>query len=345
MKKIIISFVLLFLASHAFCQVTLTSANNPAPGNSEIISDCDSVGIVPGSPGANQTWNFTNIVRRDSSLISWVSSSSTPYSGQFASSNVASTNDNSNYHYFTSSGTNLITNGTAGPLAVIPYSNPELFMQYPFTFNSSFSDVFSANYLLNGIPTVRTGTINVSGDAWGTINLPLGSFTNALRVKYVILTKDSSNPGVPIVITTSLTSYVWFAPGRKFPVFEIVYTDVTINDIPQTPVKSVSYTVNNIPIGIMPISNLVPDKFNLHQNYPNPFNPSTKIRVDIANSGHVDLKVYDILGKEVAELVNQQLATGSYEVDWNAAEKPGGVYFYRLSSNGFTQTHKMILIK
>lgn len=102
-------------------------------------------------------------------------------------------------------------------------------------------------------------------------------------------------------------------------------------------------------IGIHNISNGVPDKFSLSQNYPNPFNPSTKISFSIptveTTQRVILLKVYDILGNEVATLVNQQLTPGTYSVDWNASNFPSGIYFYRLTAGDFSQTNKMILLK
>jgi len=100
--------------------------------------------------------------------------------------------------------------------------------------------------------------------------------------------------------------------------------------------------------GIQQISNETPNKFSLSQNYPNPFNPATTIRFNIpANSSVAQtfLSVYDMLGKEVATLVNQQLTPGTYSVNWDASNHPSGVYFYRLSSGNFAQTNKMILLK
>jgi hypothetical protein len=89
----------------------------------------------------------------------------------------------------------------------------------------------------------------------------------------------------------------------------------------------------------------IPEEFTLEQNYPNPFNPETNIRFRIPEFGHVSLKVYDILGNEIATLVNEEKPAGSYEVDFNASALPSGVYFYRLEANGFSQTKKMILMK
>ena len=100
-------------------------------------------------------------------------------------------------------------------------------------------------------------------------------------------------------------------------------------------------------IGIQPISSEISNTFSLSQNYPNPFNPSTKIRFAIPGSSVAQtfLSVYDVLGKEVAKLVNEKLKPGIYSVDWNAANYPSGIYFYRITAGDFADTKKMILTK
>ncbi len=97
--------------------------------------------------------------------------------------------------------------------------------------------------------------------------------------------------------------------------------------------------------GIEYASNEIPNDYSLSQNYPNPFNPVTNIKFSIPNSGIVTLKVYDITGKQTAELVNQNLNAGSYTVDFDASHLSSGTYFYRLSTEGFTDVKKMILVK
>jgi hypothetical protein len=87
------------------------------------------------------------------------------------------------------------------------------------------------------------------------------------------------------------------------------------------------------------------NSYYLFQNYPNPFNPSTRINYNVGESGLVQLKVYNVLGVEVATLVNDSKSSGNYSVDFNAANFSSGVYFYSLSVNNFTQTRKMILEK
>ena len=89
----------------------------------------------------------------------------------------------------------------------------------------------------------------------------------------------------------------------------------------------------------------VPTEFGLNQNYPNPFNPSTKIKYSIPNAEFVTLKIYDLLGREVVTLVNENTQAGSYEVIFDASELISGVYFYKLTAGSFTETKKMLMIK
>jgi photosystem II stability/assembly factor-like uncharacterized protein len=93
------------------------------------------------------------------------------------------------------------------------------------------------------------------------------------------------------------------------------------------------------------ISSSIPELFILHQNYPNPFNPSTKIKFEIPKSGRVEMSIYDIAGRKVTELLNEELNPGSYEVVFNAFNLSSGVYFYVLKSNNFIQSKKMLFIK
>jgi hypothetical protein len=103
------------------------------------------------------------------------------------------------------------------------------------------------------------------------------------------------------------------------------------------------------------VNNELPEEFSLYQNYPNPFNPSTTIRYSIPISSFVTLKIYDMLGNDVATLVNEQKLTGRYEVNFsttggisssgNIYNLPSGIYFYRLQAGSFTETKKMILLK
>ncbi len=109
----------------------------------------------------------------------------------------------------------------------------------------------------------------------------------------------------------------------------------------------VFYTSNNggIITGIASNKNQIPNEYFLQQNYPNPFNPATNIRYQIKELSHVTLKVYDVLGKEITQLVNSDEAPGNYEIEFNAGNLPSGIYFYRLTANNFSDTRKMIIMR
>jgi len=119
---------------------------------------------------------------------------------------------------------------------------------------------------------------------------------------------------------------------------------------------SIAYEI--IFAGISPVGTEIPNQFSLYQNYPNPFNPTTKIKFSIppskgARGMTVRLCIYDILGREIAVLVNEQLKPGTYEVNWDASAYPSGVYFYKLimadasspQANPLSITKKMVLLK
>ncbi len=86
-------------------------------------------------------------------------------------------------------------------------------------------------------------------------------------------------------------------------------------------------------------------KFNLLQNFPNPFNPSTVIRFEIPTASHVNIKVYNIIGKEVAELLNDKLEGGNHEIVFNANNLPSGLYIYKIAAGNFISSKKMMLVK
>ena len=105
--------------------------------------------------------------------------------------------------------------------------------------------------------------------------------------------------------------------------------------------------INKSGNGIMGIlnNNEIPDKYSLSQNYPNPFNPVTTIKFDIPKDNFVTLKIYDMLGREVATLVNNKLSGGTYSLNWNASQFTSGIYFYKIQAGEFTDVKRMILVK
>jgi hypothetical protein len=121
------------------------------------------------------------------------------------------------------------------------------------------------------------------------------------------------------------------------------------NPAPQIPMNNVIIETalwDTIPaIGIRNLNNEVPKIYSLEQNYPNPFNPATQIKFALPKDGYVNIKVYDILGNEVAVIYNGFSRAGYYEVQFDASNLASGVYFYKMSSNDFTSVKRMLLVK
>jgi len=131
--------------------------------------------------------------------------------------------------------------------------------------------------------------------------------------------------------------------------YRVVYLAFSFEQVPTEEVRDtlMNRTMNWLLDGITSAgsNNLVVRSFNLEQNYPNPFNPSTTITYSLASEEHVSLKVYDIMGREVAELVNEDQAAGTHSFDFDASSLASGMYFYKISAGNFVSTKKMVLLK
>jgi hypothetical protein len=123
---------------------------------------------------------------------------------------------------------------------------------------------------------------------------------------------------------------------------DLFVTGISFNPGTDYDFATIKYSQN---VSIENISNIIPNKFLLKQNYPNPFNPVTNIVFSISDLTDIDLRVYDINGREVETLHKGKLSAGTYKVQWNSKNLPSGVYFYKLSSNNFKEAKKMLLIK
>lgn len=198
---------------------------------------------------------------------------------------------------------------------------------------------------------------------WGAsapvYGIPLNDSTN---VQTLITTSYSNCDGISLdrndhvyISTWGIQSVVRFDINFSMPAFIVTSglsnpADIYVNRwtdtlaIPNAGNNTVPFVQLTIPTNISdPVSRV--EDFRLYQNYPNPFNPVTKIGFTISNFVLTQLSIYDINGKEVDKLINENLSPGSYNIQWNAENFASGVYYYKLTVGNFSETKKMIFVK
>ena len=133
-------------------------------------------------------------------------------------------------------------------------------------------------------------------------------------------------------------------PGKLvyigFP-FETIYPEETRNSVMSAVMNYLSSEITSTE-GVYSGS---PDKYSISQNYPNPFNPTTKISFSIPEMNNVQLKIFDILGREISTLMNEEKPAGTYEVELEGSSLSSGIYFYQIKSSKYSDIKKMLLIK
>jgi len=161
-----------------------------------------------------------------------------------------------------------------------------------------------------------------------TVQVPAGTFTNCIKLREIH--RDNVSGDVVFL------DYCYYAHGIGLVKY--------VREIPQAYTEElVQYNAVTTAVGQNELAG--PTGFSLSQNYPNPFNPVTVIKYSIKDAGMVSLKVYDILGQEVATLVNNAQTPGLYEVEFNAQNLTSGIYFYRLTVGSFSETKKLLFLK
>lgn len=223
------------------------------------------------------------------------------------------------------------------------------------TFNFYAINQKSANQLNSGDRFIAVGSggrIYKSTDVGATWQQKTSGTTNTLRSIY-FLNLDSgivAGDNGTIRITTN-GGENWFTDSYFNSPSSRNYKSVSCIHMQSRTFTAMSdsiFIVSDDPVvftAVTPVSSEVPDQFSLMQNYPNPFNPVTNIKFSLPAAGFVKLTIFDMLGREVETLVSKNLNAGIYNADWDAANRSGGVYFYKLQAGEFTETRKMILVK
>ncbi len=174
----------------------------------------------------------------------------------------------------------------------------------------------------------------------GQLLSPDGTF-NALRETQVGQTDTYINGSLSSSTITHDFSWLTKAHG-DFNVFIDTSSKISGDVSVYQPLLNL---VENYPTAVNESTSNIPEKYELFQNYPNPFNPTTTITYSLPKNSFVTLTIYDLLGREVATLVNEEKHSGTYKVTWNAQNKPSGIYFYKITAGGYSKINKMILLK
>ncbi|MEI7483100.1 MAG: T9SS type A sorting domain-containing protein [Ignavibacteriota bacterium] len=195
-------------------------------------------------------------------------------------------------------------------------------------------------FVNSGWQTVYSGTYAVQDTGWQFINFQNPNFWYQQNTNLLveICFHNTSYTEYSYVYATQAIGMTWGYYMDNIPGCTMTGGSM------QTKRPNIIFFINPI-VGANGNSNNIPDKYILYQNYPNPFNPVTKINYNIPKNGFVSLRVYDMLGREIRTLVNEEKPAGSYSVDFNATEFSTGVYFYKLESKEFTDVKRMLLIK
>ncbi len=372
--------VALAVCPTALAQITITSATFPVAGDTlkMAIDNSPAAGVVTITPpGGNQTWNFSGLQVDATRDIIFRPASEGSVQVPGAELFALSSPNWEEYYNVTSNSFELqadygIRYDVVGN-SLFNYRPPVIERRAPVNYFdiNQISPEGVASFPPGAFPPaliaalIAAVTFPIDSlryrtvisrldvvDAWGSLSIPGGTY-NVLREKrtrYQQILLDGKDPVLGWRDVTVLALQVGFCCVRRF---DTLITYNFWNDMAKEPiavvntgsnglvVQSVTYKYNNI----TSVPEQTPLEFALLQNYPNPFNPSTRIPFSISRSGVVSLKVYDILGRELQTLVNEQLNPGSYEATFDGARLASGVYYYRLEANGFVQTKKLVLLR
>ncbi len=244
---------------------------------------------------------------------------------------------------------------------VVPLTTSKALL-YPDANSPAFS--YQAGYvlqdsLLNGygywVKSPSEDTLLVIGDVLYTDSIPVAEGWNIIGSISTPVGVNAIGSLPPGIVTSSFFAYSFgytiadsIKPAKGYWV-KVSQSGMLI-------LSSTSVTASNRIIIIhtdelppsppeLQTKNEKPETFSLSQNYPNPFNPLTVIRYQLSERSHVQVKIYDLLGREVATLVNENLQSGMYSIQWDASNTPSGVYYYKLQTEKFTETRKLLLTK
>lgn len=291
-----------------------------------------------GSPGADELYGFWMVPESGNRDIYYVAPSVTPTSVSFPGCTVISTDGGSDSTFWKvdASGTEIL--GVRSALeGILPFSNGSKELVYPCTFGTTWTDAFSANYVVGGsIPVTRAGTITGIADGYGTIQLPGVELANILRVKVRKVALDQS---VVATVSRTFDTYYFFQEGVKYPVMKTSLDSTTILGGQPT----ITFTMEWLygPATIIGLSEIDPNDV-VFTPYPNPTNGVLDLRMDTDMREVRSIEVIDANGRVVHQLLKPIAGTLTGVLDLSGLAV--GVYQVRvLGADGGQGTRRVVV--
>ncbi len=341
----------------AFAQVTVTGADvtsDFAVGNvmsNQYDSTVTSLNI--GNPGSS-SWDFSGLHRSSGVTLTSVAVQGTPFASHFPSAtftlqtNILYQGIPAVAYIYFQLGTNLLDLGQAagvqnGAATVVATNTPS---QVLYALPSTYGTSWTASYLdttivsLDGVPMTGSGVRHAASfvvDGYGSMTIPGGTVHQALRIR-----KVDSTFTTPAGIGAKVVGYIYLAKDGT-----LVQMNAASAGAPDSGIISIAPPVSwqsAVPTSIEAVPS-VPLAYALGQNYPNPFNPSTEIPYSLPGNVHVTLAVFNVLGQQVATLVDEYQEAGIHTARFDGSSLSSGLYFYRLQAGNFLQTRRLTLIR
>ncbi len=348
MKRLYIFILFCVCSFFVKAQYTLTSAIFPVAGDVEKTWDADTTGIIIGSAGTNQIWNYTGVVVSPTAAVttkSYVAKTSAPNYTAFPSANLASTSDGITYG-FDYYGTNITGYGSSDGTVTVIYGNPQTIASIPFTYGTISADTYSMIIPSSVDTQTITGSLTTTGDAWGTLNMPGGkSFPNTLRIKLQITqfgtVVATSTLAASYTYTYNVNNYVHLSSASKYDIFATGVSTITLKSGTLTN----TYKDKNASVGEALFTGLAENQFSdsNFSLYPNPAANSANLWFVLTQNESYDMTITNGLGQVVRNKSYSDLKPGPYNLEVDLKGLQSGIYYVKLKGTKQEGVKKLII--
>jgi hypothetical protein len=336
MKKVFLLQMMLIVFSFGFLNAQTLNYSNSGYAIEDVISTriADTMGVQPGNPGSNVTWDFSNLfIDTEIRTNTCVDPKATLYADSFPLSNVAVLDNTGSYTFYKCDTSECSLFGVADTSNMMIYSDPAVYFKYPISYGTQFSDSF----MTDNMAFLTKGEQKLHADGKGSIILAGQTFNNVLRIKssnYTVMSSDF------LTFIMDMVSYGWYDCIHKTPLLTINYLTMTTSMGDTIKGKSVIVS-NDIISGI---------EYNFHFTnntlglYPNPATKNVTLEFNIENNHNpVMLQVVDLTGKIVSHRLITNTVQGLNSLILDIDKLQGGVYMVNLLQGNVLTQRKLVV--